>query len=718
MAPDQDDPILDAFLEELLAGRSPPDLTARILQRWADAPTPAERPAAEGNGRPATQVPDWPVVLAVPPSGPKRSTRVPTHAARTAASRWLWTSAALLAGVLIAAAVAVRWHREPSRAPGPVAGRLPDTLPSAAAEPAAVAPQQASRGMPHAASAISPPDVSPETAPAPLAQTPAPLPDAGAAVPMPTPHDTGTRVRAAAAQSGSPASEIVQFVNHHLQATWQAAGVRPAPPASEGEWCRRLFLRVLGRVPSPEELTSFTSDRRTDKRQRLVETLLSDARYVEEYAQHWATLWTNALIGRTGGQAGSLASRDELERFLAQALAEQRPWDAVVVELLTATGSPRPGGEDYNPAVNFLLDGWDGKGILATSRVARVLLGTQLHCAQCHAHPTQELSQEQFWSLNAFFRQVKVDRTGGQARLVEVDFAGEGKGSRDGEVYYETPSGLLKTAFPRFLDGAAIPPDGTLAVVNRRRELARLVVASERFAQSVVNRVWAHFFGYGCTQPVDDVGPHVSTPHRELLRRLASEFAAHGCDLGKLIRWIALSDPFSRSSRLVDLASRDMPEAGETPLFSRYYTRPLAAEEVYRALVHAAQLRKSSKSEAELLQARRDWLAQSQRRMGTDDAQEEQFGGVRQSLLMMNGDLVRRAVSSQQQGLLKSLIASELSFEKKVEHLFLAALSRPPSRRELRAAHDLLATSHHSEPVVLEDIWWALLNSSEFLLDH
>jgi hypothetical protein len=202
------------------------------------------------------------------------------------------------------------------------------------------------------------------------------------------------------------------------------------------------------------------------------------------------------------------------------------------------------------------------------------------------------------------------------------------------------------------------------------------------------------------------------------LNRLAAEFAAHGFSLAGLIRWIALSDPFNRSSRLVDLASRDLPEAGEIPLFSRYYARPLAAEEVYNALVHAAQLRKSGGSEAALLQARRDWLAQFQRRMGTDDAQEEQFGGVRQSLLMMNGDLIRRAVNSQQEGLLKSLSASELSFDKKVEHLFLAALSRPPSRRELRAVQDLLATSGNRESVALEDIWWALLNSSEFLLDH
>lgn len=713
MKPDHDDPLLDAFLEELLGGRSPPDLTSSILQRWAQGPSPAESSSAKGNGRPGADVPVWPVVLATPPSTPQRLSRQQGRVSRAPAARWLWVSAAMLAAVVVIALFVQNWQSAPPPGSTPIADRRPVKPAPAVVDRVGVSP-------PHAA--VPTPDVA-RPAPLPNAPSePAPVPSSPPSVALgspqpalPAPSDTSPQ---AAAPRGAPAEEIVQFVNHHLEATWQAAGVRPAPPASEGEWCRRLFLRVLGRVPSPEELTAFASDRRADKRQRLVEKLLGQSPYLDEYARHWGTLWTNALIGRTGGQAGSLASRDDLERFLTQALAEHRPWDEVVVELLTATGSPRPGGDDYNPAVNFLLDGWDGKGVLATARVARVLLGTQLHCAQCHAHPTQELSQEQFWSLNAFFRQVKVDRTGGMARLVEVDFLGEGKGSQDGEVYYETPNGLLKTAFPRFLDGQAIAPRGTLAEVNRRRELARRVVASERFSQAVVNRVWAHFFGYGFTQPVDDVSPHATTSHRELLNRLATEFAAHGFSLAGLIRWIALSDPFNRSSRLVDLASRDLPEAGEIPLFSRYYARPLAAEEVYNALVHAAQLRKSGGSEAALLQARRDWLAQFQRRMGTDDAQEEQFGGVRQSLLMMNGDLIRRAVNSQQEGLLKSLSASELSFDKKVEHLFLAALSRPPSRRELRAVQDLLATSGNRESVALEDIWWALLNSSEFLLDH
>jgi hypothetical protein len=170
---------------------------------------------------------------------------------------------------------------------------------------------------------------------------------------------------------------------------------------------------------------------------------------------------------------------------------------------------------------------------------------------------------------------------------------------------------------------------------------------------------------------------------------------------------------------MTDLASKDLPEAGETPLFSRYYARPMQAEEVYNALVQAARIRQGTSGRAEIEKARVDWLAQFNRNMRTDDGQEEsRFSGPGQALALMNGDLMRRAVSSQDAGLLKSLATSPMSFEKKVEHLFLTALSRPPTRRELAEAAKILAAGQNQETTALEDIWWALLNSNEFIIDH
>jgi hypothetical protein len=349
-----------------------------------------------------------------------------------------------------------------------------------------------------------------------------------------------------------------------------------------------------------------------------------------------------------------------------------------------------------------------------------VFLGQQLQCAQCHNHPSHDWTQQHFWSLNSFFRQMQAERTKAGVRLVNVDFGGQGRGSTDGEVFYETPAGLLKTAFPAFIDGTAIPPSGELAQVDRRAELARLVAASPLMPRALVNRMWAHFFGYGFTRPVDDMGPPGSAAHPELLGRLADQFVAHRYDLKSVIRWIALSDSFARSSKLTTLASKDMPEAGEVALFSRYYSRQMQAEEVYNSLVHAAQIRKTAANAADIEKARVEWLAQFSRQMGTDDAEEElQFNGsLKQSLIMMNGDLMRRAASSREAGLLTSVVQSGLKYDEKVQHLFLSALSREPIKKELDVARTILKNSSGDEAAALEDIWWAVLNSNEFILDH
>jgi hypothetical protein len=311
---------------------------------------------------------------------------------------------------------------------------------------------------------------------------------------------------------------------------------------------------------------------------------------------------------------------------------------------------------------------------------------------------------------------MKVER-GEINRLTNVDFGGEGRTSRGGEVFFETPAGLLKSAYPKFIDGTEIPPSGQLAEVDRRAELAKLVVQSDRLPRALVNRVWSHFFGYGFTSGTDDVSE--SAAHEALLARLSDQFVAHEFDLKNLIRWVALSDPFARSSKLSDLATKDMPEAGEVALFSRYYLRQMQPEEVVKSLVHAAQIRSTTSNTADLQKARVDWLSQFNRSMGTDDGQEEShFSGVRQSLMMMNGDLMRKAVSSQQGGILKTLSTSEMPFDKKVEHLFLSALSRQPNAREVRAANTILTRSNKDQAAALEDIWWAILNSNEFILDH
>jgi hypothetical protein len=512
----------------------------------------------------------------------------------------------------------------------------------------------------------------------------------------------------------------VSFVNAELARTWSDVGVKPAEPATDEQWCERLFVNVLGRRPkADEELKPFVADSSSDKRQRLVERLLSDTGYVQEYARHWSAVWSTMLLGR----ASAAANRQGLQQYLERSLAENKPFTQIVRELLTATGSAIAEAEDYNPALHFLADGLDRDATVATSRVARVFLGHHLHCAQCHNHPSQNWSQEDFWALNSFFRQMRAERTPEGIRLTNVDFLGQGRGSRDGEVFYETPTGLLKTAFPRFIDGTKIAASGELAKVDRRGELARLVAQSDGLPKSLVNRVWSEFFGYGFARSVDDIGSPSSPAHGQLLDRLAREFEAHDYDLRSLIRWVVLSDPFARSTDSPELASKDIPEVGDTPLFSRYYRRPAHAGAVYNALTNAARIRGTVANNADAQKARVDWLAQLNRSKGTPSKDAGKLlSGLAPSPIIKSGNAPQIPLASRQEGLPQSISASEMKFEEKVKHLFLMALARQPNRRELEATATILAAAKGDdkakEAAALEDIWWAIVNSNEFVLDR
>ncbi|MEX2560494.1 MAG: DUF1549 domain-containing protein, partial [Pirellulales bacterium] len=341
--------------------------------------------------------------------------------------------------------------------------------------------------------------------------------------------------------SGQPYSavsdeELLATINQMLRHAWQEAGMGPSPPATDSEWCRRVYLDIVGRIPSIEELEAFLRDRSRDKRARLVDRLLGEE-YIEQYARNWTTIWTNTLVGRSGGQTpGSLVNREGLQQYLRRAMLHNKPYDQIVEELLSAEGVNTPGEEGFNGAVNFLLDNLDENGVTAAAKTGQIFLGVQIQCTQCHNHPFNEWQQDQFWGLNAFFRQARgvnlMDPAAPRsARLEDVDFAGELGDPREAEIFYELRNGQLRAAYPTFIDGAPINPSGLVDQVNRRDELARLVVQSPSLGQALVNRIWSHFFGYGFTKPVDDMGPHNSPSHPELLGRLGAHFAAGGHDL-------------------------------------------------------------------------------------------------------------------------------------------------------------------------------------------
>ncbi len=514
-----------------------------------------------------------------------------------------------------------------------------------------------------------------------------------------------------------------------INESWSAWGIQPSAPATDHEWCRRVFLDLLGRIPTVEELNEYVNDKGKSKRQKLVDRLLQDDQYTEEYSRNWTTIWTNLLIGRTGGNGNnSMINRSGMQKYLRDSFARNKPYDRMVDELVTATGMPGPDDEQFNGAVNFLIDKVnEDSAAQATAATSRIFLGLQVQCTQCHNHPFNDWKQQTYWEMNAFFRQTRalggrrVALTGGSNELVDQDFRGESNNIEQADLYYEMRNGLVKVAYPVFLDGTEIDPHGDLKRINRRQKLAELMVGSRYLEMAQVNRLWAHFLGYGFTRPVDDLGPHNQPSHPELLGYLATEFRDIGFDNRQLMRWIVLSQPYSLSSRIGRKNEIDNPEAGKIPLFSRFYLRQMRAEELYESLLVASEAEKSYGNYEERERRKNQWLQQFAQAFGTDEGDETTTfaGTIPQVLMMFNGEMTRVATSGAAGSLLNRLASdTAMDSRQKIDYLFLAGLSRRATREELEVAGQLYVARGGNAAEALQDIWWVILNSNEFIFNH
>ena len=524
-------------------------------------------------------------------------------------------------------------------------------------------------------------------------------------------------------------NSVIRQIDSHIEQAWRDFELTPSPEATDGQWCRRVFLDVIGRIPTVTEVEKFVQDKAPDKKKRLVESLLYDDEYTEEFARNWTTLWTNLLIGRTGGtENNSMISRVGMQKFLRDSFAREKPYDKMCYELVTATGTTTPGDENFNGATNFLIDKVNGEqAALATSATTRIFLGLQVQCTQCHNHPFNDWKQQKYWETNAFFRQVKAFRgrvsveDGGAAQLTDQDFSGEtGRNKNEAEIFYEKRNGLVSVAYPVFVDGTEIDRSGYVSVVNRRQEFAKLMMESPYFSKAMVNRTWAHFLGYGFTSPADDLGPHNSPSNPALLEFLALEFTNTEFDFRQLVMWITLSKPYQLSSRSTESNGSDDPLLGQTPRFSHFYLRQMQAEQLYESLLSATRVGESRGSYEEQERIKSRWLQQFNRAFGTDEGQESTIfnGTIPQVLMMFNGEMVRQAISSSQGSLIDKLTSSRNKYSENVNHLFLATLARKPNGKEKSMATAFLNAQNNNQKEALKDVSWVLLNTNEFIFNH
>jgi hypothetical protein len=253
--------------------------------------------------------------------------------------------------------------------------------------------------------------------------------------------------------------------------------------------------------------------------------------------------------------------------------------------------------------------------------------------------------------------------------------------------------------------------------------------------KTIVNRMWHHFLGYGFTKPIDDLGPHNTPSHPALLDYLGEEVRKGNYNLKELIRWIVLSEPYSLSSRITSSNKADDPLLGETPKFSHFYMRQMQAEELYQSLLVATRAEELAMPANELEKLKSDWMQQFVTAFGTDEGDESTTfnGTIPQSLMLMNGELVRKAIEIKEGAFLQKLASSNIKPVEKIQYLFEAALGRKPTQAEIGVTNQLLAREMQrqmpvkgkkAEPLVnptalaLQDIFWAVLNSNEFILQH
>lgn len=505
---------------------------------------------------------------------------------------------------------------------------------------------------------------------------------------------------------------LIDYVNAQVRQGWTDNEIAPSAVADDEEWIRRVYLDIVGHVPPVDEVEKFLADKDPAKRTKLIDRLLDDPAYV----RNWTTIWTNLMIGRI---APRRTSRTGMQKFLRGAFAQNRPWNEIVFDVVSAEGHFEKNGE-----VNYLLAQMtdNDDAVQATAKTTRLFMGIQVQCTQCHNHPFNDWKQDQFWSFNSFFRQArrqdfrKYDPKSG--RMVD-DYSQLTSQEFSGPVYFEERSAVMRVAYPKYFTEKVDPGPET----DRRKELAKLMTSGDQpwIAKALVNRMWGHFFGYGFTKPVDDMGPHNPASHPELLDRLSSEFVKSGYDVKQLIRWIANSEAYNLTSRFGTKNENDNPAAGEVPLFSHMYIKQMQAEQLFDSLIVATEAHKSGRmnwDQAE--QQRQQWMRQFVVAFNTDENDEATTfnGTIPQALMMMNGDLIQDAVSIEKGSFLRRVLEENGPDSKKIRRLYYSALSRAPTRKEIGVATKLVRARKTNQIEAYQDLYWALLNSNEFIFIH
>jgi hypothetical protein len=499
-----------------------------------------------------------------------------------------------------------------------------------------------------------------------------------------------------AADSPTPEYQtLVQAVNDAFRQQWRAANVTPVQPAPELAVARRMALALCGTVPSLEEIRRLEAEPRDRWQEAWLTRLFHDRRFADYFAERLARIY----VGTEDGPF-LIFRRRRLVSWLSDELLRNRPYDELVRELIAGEGlwTDRPGTNFIT--VTIEPDKNEPNPERLAARVARAFLGVRLDCAQCHDHPFQPWKQADFQGLAAYFGQVHPGLTG----------------VHDGDGEFQAAKG--KAGAPRIVEPhVPFQPELLPGEGNRRSQLARWVTdpRNPALARTTVNRVWALLFGRPLVEPVDDL-PSAGEPPR-VLKLLADDFAVHSYDLQRLIRVIAATEVFQ-----LDSAGTPEPTDLHEKLWAAFPLTRLRPEQVAGALFQTASLETIDRS-SHILVRIFNAIGENEFVKRYGDAGEDEFdrrtGTIPQRLLLMNGQLVS---SKTEEGLFPAVF--RISFlapddRSAVEAAYLTVLTRRPTDEE--AAHfetSLAGTQGNERRQRMSDLFWTLLNSTEFSWNH
>ncbi|MBI3279568.1 MAG: DUF1553 domain-containing protein [Acidobacteria bacterium] len=486
------------------------------------------------------------------------------------------------------------------------------------------------------------------------------------------------------------------FIDRFINAKLQSLRIPPSPMADAATFLRRAYLDIIGVIPTAEEARTFLASKEPDKRAKAVDGLLKRP----EYADYWATYWgdhlsnTRQLLYNKGPYA--------FTEWLNKQFRSNVRYDEFVRRLMTSTGNMYDSpATSFYPVMRKELD--------MAAMTSQLFLGVNIECARCHNHPLERWTQDDFNGMAAFFSQVRYKNGAGprnNERNLYIDFTRQ----------FQNPD-TKKVYLPKPLDGRQMPSGEWQ---DRREMLVEWLTSPENpyFARAMVNRMWRNFMGRGLVEPVDDFRVTNPATNDPLLEALARDFAGHGYDIHHLIRRITSSAAYQLSSEALSGNKHDK------MAYSRFYPRRMIAEQMVDSIALATGVpeefpqlypgtRAAQIPEPEIESYVMEVFDRPSRQL---ICERKSSPTLNQALHLAAGETIQKKIAHPG-GILGRLLAAGVAAEDVVEELYVRSLARFPTAEERANAAQAIARSKDAR-TGMEDVFWALLNSKEFLYNH